>query len=375
MEASSEVPGSDDSEGDLARAAPGGREREHEILPTVEPPSGAFIVRLFVIPAVIVLVIALVVAWVSSLVNATTDPNSYIAALERNNAARWQVANSLADELRNPQNEELRKDAGLVSKLSDLLTSESARSSPEEDSLKLRVYLLHCLSVFRVDQALGPMIREAGAQRFDGEIVVRVAALRDIAIFLNNKTEVDLGSRTELMPTLLAAARDADAAVRSPAIFALSAIEPGTREAEQAYKQVERSLDDTDPNVRFNAATMLARRGNAACLDVLVEMLDPNQTAALDSEPMEFPGDSARKLSDEAQERILEEKRVMVLSNALKAAQKLAERNTDSDLGRLQVALAKLVEAELPIRSSRFADEAKHAAQKILDEQLAHRAN
>src|SRR4051794_34912574 len=91
-----------------------------DALPPVEPPSAGFILQLFIVPGVIVVIIVMVWLMFNWLVRQGSDPEAYIAALERNNEARWQAASNLADALRNDRSEEaalLKRDSRLATRL------------------------------------------------------------------------------------------------------------------------------------------------------------------------------------------------------------------------------------------------------------------
>ena len=91
-------------------------------------------------------------------------------------------------------------------------------------------------------------------------------------------------------------------------------------------------LHDTYPNARFNAATGLARRGNAKCERVLREMLDPANPLAVKDEIN--PNDQARK-------------RVTVLLNGISGTLHLAETNPAADLTALKKSIEKLATGPL----------------------------
>ena len=81
--------------------APGG-------LPPVEPPSGRFIVQLFVVPGVIVLAVVLVLMAIAYSTSQNT-PEYYLARLDSDNAdIRWRAASDLAQILKRPEGGSLR---------------------------------------------------------------------------------------------------------------------------------------------------------------------------------------------------------------------------------------------------------------------------
>jgi HEAT repeat protein len=91
-------------------------------------------------------------------------------------------------------------------------------------------------------------------------------------------------------------------------------------------------LDDSSPNVRYNAATGLARHGHAAALPVVLEMLNPDNPDAVVGESS-LPG---RTWKQEA-----------VLVNGLRATQQWAQQNPQADREPLIAAIQTLLHADL----------------------------
>jgi hypothetical protein len=311
-------------------------------LPPVEPPSAGFIVQLFVIPALIVVIMFALGAGIKWLVERDNNPGSYVESLRRNTAGRWQAAHDLADLLRNPRNARLREDAGLAGQLADILNKEIDDGSLEPNPIKLRVYLCHLLGKFRVPGVLDVLVKAAKTERGQAESAVRFAAMNGLAVWLDGESHkggshkggdaektpppVDVGRK--LMPTILAASRDEQPLLRSIAAFAL-----GAADSDEANQRLERMLLDSYPDVRYNAATMLARHGHAEAVDVLAEMLDERQVVAIEKE-------------DEAESRGY--KRDLILVNALRATSDLAQKNATADLTSLTKAVERLTAPELP---------------------------
>src|SRR5256885_587883 len=67
-----------------------------DALPPVEPPSAGFIIKLFVVPALIVGVVVGVVICFQWVAQSEVDVKSYLNAIERNANNAWQCANDLA---------------------------------------------------------------------------------------------------------------------------------------------------------------------------------------------------------------------------------------------------------------------------------------
>ncbi len=91
-------------------------------------------------------------------------------------------------------------------------------------------------------------------------------------------------------------------------------------------------LDDPHPDARFNAATGLARRGDAAALPVLIDMLGSDQTLATEEEKPENR----------------QEKQALVNLNGLRALAQLADTNATVDLHGAEAAVQKLTESKIP---------------------------
>lgn len=290
-------------------------------LPPVEPPSAGFILQLFVIPALIVVIIFVVGAGIKWLVERDQDPAAYVRALERDNDGRWQAAHDLADLLRNPQRADLKQSADLAGKLADILNRELDAAEMDDQAIQLRIYLCHALGEFQTPVVIEPLLRAATTERADAEKVVRFSAFKALAVFLSAAPPGTVKEHARLMPALLAASREDSPLLRSTAAFGLAAAD-----TPQARKRLQTMLVDGTPDVRYNAATMLARLGDAKSVSVLAEMLDPNQVQATDDE--ERAADSSQK-------------RDLIVVNALRATRDLAQKNPQADLSPIVASLSR----------------------------------
>jgi hypothetical protein len=307
-------------------------ERAHSVLPDdqlppVEPPSAGFIVQLFVIPALIVVIMFAIGAGIKWLVDRDNNPQAYVESLRRNTAGRWQAAHDMADVLRNPRNAKLKDDAELAGQLSGILDKEIDDGSLDEKPIELRVYLCNLVGEFHSPVVLDVLIKAAKTERGPAESTVRFAAMKGLAVWLDAAPK-DAAARQKLMPTMLAASRDEQPLLRSTAAFAL-----GAANIDEATKRLERMLVDSYPDVRYNAATMLGTHGHAEAIEVLTEMLDQRQEAALEKE-------------DEAKSR--DYKRDLIVVNALRATKDLAQKNVTADLTPLAHAVERLTAPSLP---------------------------
>jgi hypothetical protein len=273
-------------------------------LPPVEPPSAAFLVQLFLVPAIIVAIIVavwLAFHWLAQLGN---DPEGYVKTLRRNNEGRWQAALNFANDLRGPGGAALKGDAGLAQELGSILADEVASGRPKaaghvgEQSKTLCGYLCRALGEFAVPEAAAPLVARA-ADSSDPETAQ--AAVEALAVLADNLATAGRAFTDPAAVTavLLAAAGSDDAAVRSRAAYAL-----GVVGGSGATGRLAELLGDAADNVRFNAAVGLARQHDPAAWDTLSEMLSLPD--------VEVPvGDDAKQ-----SERY---KRAIVALNALKA--------------------------------------------------------
>ena len=89
--------------------------RADEALPEVEPPSAGFIVQLFVVPGLIVMVIVAVWMLLHWLAHMGSNPTALVDQMRQQRPNSWQLASSLADELR--QNKAYKHDAELAKQI------------------------------------------------------------------------------------------------------------------------------------------------------------------------------------------------------------------------------------------------------------------
>lgn len=240
-------------------------------LPPVEPPSAGFILQLFVIPAVIVAVLIVVVALFGKLAEGSRDASSYVRAIRSSNAnVRWRAAYELANLVRNESN--LAEDPRLLGELTQTLDDELNSASPDEATLQ---YLAAALGAFKVvegrpvsGRTVDPLASLSEALKEGRPLAVRVAAAESLA-----RLSAGQGGSLEApgaAAALAKAAGDSDADLRQRAVFAL-----GFFQGNEVQDALRKSLDDSDRLVRYNAANALARRGDAAAVATLREMLTP----------------------------------------------------------------------------------------------------
>ncbi len=344
-------------------AQPGGERRAlsaDDALPPVEPPSAGFIIKLFVVPAVIVAVVIGVVLCFQWVAQTEVDVKSLLDAIDHNANNSWQCAHDLAKLLHSDEN--LRTDATAATRLSGMLSARIKSGPPKGEAaddirqeVGVRVYLCKALGEFATPAALAGLIEAARPptgetgqtdQKLatavrDGQFAIRKAALEGLAVLAYNSGQRGSPIATaEVLPLLLVASREVgpggERAIRERAAFAL-----GVLGGDEAVARLVEMLSDIHSNVRFNAATGLARQGDARGLDVLREMIDPSESVATvaDAEPV---GPDGKPLSEQAIASLRAEMEAVIRLDGLAAVEKLAQSATNADLTKVAPAVAAL---------------------------------
>jgi HEAT repeats len=312
-----------------------------ELLPPVETPSAGFILQLFVVPALIVLAVVSLWLMFTWLVHRTSaQPEDLIQGLEGSGVARWQRASELAGMLSDKRYADFQNSPAAAAKLAAILDREIDAANSEEglqdEAVTLRYFLCRALGEFRVPDGIEVLLKAATTNRDPKEESVRLGALEAIAIRAFNLSHLQPPqplANPEVEPTLFRLAGDDNPLVRSETAYALGQL--GTT---ACLDRLEAMLNDAYADTRYNAAMALAHHGRARSAATLAEML----------EPMELAGGEQ---PDEAQARIANRAQTMI--SALSAAEELAQKNPDADMGPVVNAIKKLVQsAESPAEKS-----------------------
>lgn len=275
MSATSPIPRKPD-DAQPANGGPAVRSAE-DALPPVQPPNAGFIIQLFFVPLVIVSIIVAVWLMFSWIATAGSNPRHLVKELRKNNDGSWQKAFELASMLRNSEAEAIKDDVQVVNELTDFLETEIALRSNVEYKVRMRVFLCRALGEFHRDEVIPVLIRAASTQNDMADLEVRTAAIEALTVFMNGRKKSDLPKRDEIFAALLAASRATSdnsdeknlySELRVRAAFAL-----GVLGGEDALDRLEQMSIDSEPNVRFNAASGLARYGDRRAIGGLLEML------------------------------------------------------------------------------------------------------
>jgi len=317
-------------------------------LPPVQPPSASFILQLFIIPGMIVFVIIMVWLAFHWLAHMGSNPAEMIREMRQNKANSWQVAYNFSEELR--QNKASREDPELARELANFLdalldeplpaaTGSLTGGDPRSQEVIRRGFLCKALGEFTVPEVVLPVLIRAGSTNAnDDELRVRLAALEAIALLLENtrhrqppenkqqppENKQQPPENKQLLPLLLASSENKDHKIATRAAVALAIVEN-----DRATNRLVEMLEEPQhADVHYNVAMGLARLGHLASLEVLLEMLDPNEQRALVDEPSE----EARNL-----------KQTRIYLNALRASRLLAKQNQEADLAPLERGVKRLL--------------------------------
>lgn len=279
---------------------------------------------LYILPALIVLVFVIGWLFVFWMLHEDQDPQSLIQGMQEPGRRSWQNAYALSQLLLDPENDHLKDDKVLCRALVVTLQrqNEQARvgreaGGPEDRELaQFRIFLCRSLGEFRLLDGLPTLlgtVTVAGStpDTSGSEREVQRAALEAIAVLATNVGPEALQTDESVIEVLVQACRPSGGAgkdrrgtdVASAATFALGVIG-----GPQATEHLLRLIGDTRLDVRYNAATGLARYGRAEAIPVVLEMLDADNRSSLQFEK----NDSAKAL-----------KQSMVIGNGIEAAVRL----------------------------------------------------
>lgn len=107
-----------------------------QALPPVQPPSGRFIIQLFLVPGIIVLVAVLLLLAFRYAIGSGYTPASFLKQLDNDNAdIRWRGASDLAQVLKRPESVGLKTDVGFALDLAERLQAAFEDLSRKEQDL------------------------------------------------------------------------------------------------------------------------------------------------------------------------------------------------------------------------------------------------
>ena len=318
---------------------PRNTESAEELLPPVTPPSAGFIMQLFVIPLLVVSAIVGVWLLLHWLTSQGTSPTELANDIERLNHGSWQKALTLANQLRDPQNDELQRDAALCQQLAQQLETRLKDGGDDTQNIWLRFYLCQALGLFELPDGLPSLAAAATAQQSLADIKVQRAALHAIGSLAARLGPETVYQREDVVEALAAAATsfeqtaENDEATRTgrlehKRLRSTAAVLLGGHDAPRHHELLHQLVEDPDRDVRYNAAVALAKLGDPKCLDLLIEMANfvPDRPDQM--------GLSIQELEDW---RLF--KRSEIVKSAIYATQAFQSRNKDVPLDALVAAV------------------------------------
>lgn len=307
-------------------------------LPPVQPPSAGFLMQLFVVPLLIVGVIVLICLMLSWLTNLGSKPQELVTDLKKLNAGSWQKALTVANLLTDRRHDELRRDPKMAQQLSGILDEQLRDSSRDPDRVKLRVYLCLALGVFEIEDGLPTLIDAARKEQDPVDLEVRKTAIEaitrraDVSEAMRNSLRDNDSLWQALTEAANARSDDPNLAPQYAQLRARAAYASGVLGGERGIEMLATMLADSDASVRYNAATGLARHGDARCVPRIVEMLeiaDPAPTT--DAQPTN---------AESSTPGIIEQ--TSILGNGLRASVQLAKQSPTANLTPVREAIERL---------------------------------
>jgi HEAT repeat protein len=238
--------------------------------PAAPPPAErqAFpflVLQFFIFPMAIVAVCVTVFVVFGLIASEGRSAREYVAEVRSGGAnRRWQAAFELAKLLAARRDPAL-SDPSFVADLVGLFDEAGG------DDPRVRRYLALALGRLGDRRAVPSLLKAVQQDASDPEAPPADAETQIYSIW-----SLGVIGDPSAVPTLASLARGEDAGVRKAAAHALGAFD--TPEAREALLE---SLGDAAPDVRWNAALGLGRRGNQAAAPVLLQMMDRERLATV----------------------------------------------------------------------------------------------
>jgi HEAT repeat protein len=211
----------------------------------------ALAVQFFLIPLAVVAIAVSVYVGFRSLLADSRSPQDYLREVQMGGSnRRWPAAYELSRLMADPK---VRADKTLAPALVKAFQES-------KDDAAVRRYL--ALAIGRLDPPLPPdAIADLTHALDDPDSETRISVIWALG------SSGDEAVVSQLIP--LFTAQDADAGIRKMVVYALGAL-PGTTQIDT----LRTALQDSTPDVRWNAAVALARKGRHDGVPVLKQMLD-----------------------------------------------------------------------------------------------------
>jgi HEAT repeat protein len=216
--------------------------------PLVAAPALA--VQFFLIPLIVVGITVMVYVGFRSLLTEDRTPQDYLSEVSNGGTdRRWPAAYELSRQMADPK---VRADRSLAGEL------VKAYERAKDDDPRVRRYL--ALAIGQMDPPLPPQaVTDLTAALEDSDSEARISAIWA----LGSSGDPDVVAKIEPLY------QSDDAGIRKMVVYALGAL-PGDAQ----LRTLRTGIQDSAPDVRWNAAVALARHGSREGIPVLRQMLD-----------------------------------------------------------------------------------------------------
>lgn len=304
--------------------------------------------QLFVTPLLIVCAIVGLWFLASWLVNAEARPEKLVDDIERLNHGSWQKALTLANQLRNPRNRELRTNPAIAQRLAEVLQNQLQTAGDTDAQHWLTLYLCRALGEFEVDTGLDTLIMAAQPRQVQPRKDPRRAAIEGIALLATHLEAGIIAKREEAVNVIIQAteapsvnAADKEDRREQRRLRATAAYALGVIGGNKATGRLKSLVMDPDADVRQNAIIGLARNGDVSVLPELTKLLPPTDeqlAAGLDEEIQSDPVSRTEEI---------EFKRNLTTSAAIQGLIRLMKDHRELDSTSAERALKQLEENTL----------------------------
>ena len=284
-------------------------------LPPVQPPSAAFILQLFIFPALIVIGVVAVwwmFGWIAAgeqdwrkLLQDLQSQNLHIR-----NRSMYGLAQVLdQDSRRGDHGQNLRGNREIAQGLTDQLMIELRKNSSSKEGVAIQEYLTRALGMLDPLDVTAPALHLAMEPQRDLDI--RKSAVVSLSFVAGRALErQEPLANPDSVNALVQLSSDPLPILRQSSAFAL-----GLFRSPAATQQLQVLLGDADDKTRVNAAIGLSRQGSTAGYTVFRD--------ALSQPTPETPRSDSTEAVDQAR---LQGEQFLIVKNVLKAVKELAEK-------------------------------------------------
>lgn len=317
-------------------------------LPDVQPPQAGFLVQLFLIPMVIVT--AIICVWLLfNVISQSESPTELVRGLRKMDSSSWQKAYTLSNLLRTPNSKDLKNDPELAAELVAILELPFDPEQANPNQVKLRVFVCRCLGEFEIPEGMDALISAMQRTDTESEIEIGRTAVESLSILIQNLGPEKQRANEDLLTALLETSnfqtQNPNLQIKIDQLRSTIGFALGVLGGEEATRRLQGMLSDSYPNARFNAAAGLARHGDLAGKNVLLEMLDAESESVVAGEEFKSSHDF---------------KRSVVATTAIEAVSALSKHHDASELSDLIPAVKAASETDV------FGVKAKVLAKELL---------